>query len=118
MKRVMKKTEATLLTLTLLIAGELVAAAAVGPISGDAGLRDNAYYDTLGKDYDVNIVFNTNNPARLIVVVGLPVLTRRLLTSEVRGAIDTDGAGKIDGAQYATIYWGGQDSKLTDFTTF
>src|SRR5438067_9111933 len=114
----MKKLKSSLLALCVLAGGVMAADAAVGPISGDAGLRDNSYYDTLGKDYDVNIQFNTNNPARLVLVVGLPEMSRTLLVSEVRGAVDTDGGGKIDGAQYATIYWGGQTNKNSNFTTF
>src|SRR5262249_8332894 len=100
-------------------AGSAVAGfAVVGPISGDAGMRDNFYYDTLGKDYDLFVQFNTNNPTEVIAVVGLPLMSQREFLEEVRGTVDTDGAGKIDGAHYATIYWDGEGNHKNNFTTF
>lgn len=92
--------------------------AVVGPITGDAGMRDNNYYDTLGKDYDMYVQFNTNNPVQLILVVGLPLLTQAELLSEIRGTVGTDGAGKIDGSHYATIYWDGESNHKNNFTSF
>jgi len=108
----------SLLALSLLAGNQMAGFAAVGPINGDAGMRDNSYYDTLGKDYDMFVQFNTNNPVQLIAVTGLPLLTQGELLSEIRGAIDTDGSGKIDGSHYATIYWDGESNHKSNFTTF
>src|SRR5437868_6969854 len=114
----MKKLNFGVLALSFLMGSAVAGLAVVGPINGDAGLRDNSYFDTLGKDYDLTVQFNTNNPATIIAVTGLPVLSRTTLIQEIRGAIDTDAAGKVDGAHYATIYWDGQDSPKANFTTF
>jgi len=113
-----QKLRSSLLGLCLFAGSSIVGWAAVGPINGDAGMRDNSYYDTLGRDYDMYVQFNTNNPVQLITVVGLPLLTQGELLQEIRGTVDTDGAGKIDGSHYATIYWDGESNHKNNFTTF
>ena len=78
-----------------------ILAAAIAVIGVAAAAAQSAsYYDPNALDYTLNGRFLVN-PPRLISVAGVPTMTLTDLEPLAPGAIGVDGAGKIDGVQYA-----------------
>jgi hypothetical protein len=101
----MKKLNAKIL-FPLLMAAGLVAAAA----------QSVTYYDSSALDYPLNGLFP--NPPKVLSVEGLPTPAIMDLEPLLQGAIGTDGTGKIDGVQYARVYFGGATSRSNNYATF
>ena len=76
-----------------------------------------AYYDVNAMDYTLNARF-LNSPPRVISVAGLPTPALTDLVPLLQGAVGTDGSGKIDGVQYARVYFGGADDNTNNYATF
>ena len=88
---------------------------AVGVVAATA--QSVAYYDSNALDYSMNARF-LNNPPRVVSVGGLPTPALLDLEPLLQGAIATDGSGKIDGVQYARVYFGGASDRTNDYATF
>ena len=85
----MKKLSVSILVPSIVAAGAVVAAAQNVP-----------YYD-----YPLNV--QLTRPPTVISVAGLPTPTYTLIQPMLQGSIGTDGSGKIDGVQYARVYFPG-----------
>jgi hypothetical protein len=68
-------------------------------------------------DYTLNGRFLFNAP-RVISVAGVPTMTLTDFEPLAPGAIGVDGAGKIDGVQYARVYFGGTGNHTNNYATF
>jgi hypothetical protein len=82
-----------------------------------AAAQSAAYYDSNALDYSMNALF-LNTPPRVISVAGLPTPALLDLEPLLQGAIGTDGSGKIDGVQYARVYFGGAGDHTNNYATF
>lgn len=95
-----------MLALLILAAGMAVAVA-----------QSAAFYDVNAMDYTLNARF-LSNPPKVISVAGLPTPALTDLVPLLEGAVGTDGSGKIDGVQYARVYFGGASDNPSDYATF
>ena len=102
----MKKLKAGLLA-SLALAASLPAALA----------QSTTFYDSSALDYSMNALFLTNPPS-VISVTGLPTPALIDLEPLLQGAIGTDGSGKINGVQYARVYFGGLGDHTNNYATF
>ena len=82
-----------------------------------AAAQSVPYYDSNALDYPLNARF-LSNPPKVISVSGLPTPALIDLEPMLQGAIGTDGSGKIDGVQYARVYFGGAGSHTNNYATF
>ena len=101
----MKKLTVRILAILTLAAGVAAAAA-----------QSSLYFDINAKDYSLNAQFN--NPPSVISAAGLPTPVLTDLEPMLQGAIGTDGSGKIDGVQYARVYFGGAANHTNNYATF
>jgi hypothetical protein len=95
----------------------LLAALALAAGHIQAAAQSVPYYDIHALDYPLNARF-LNNPPKVISVAGLPSPALTDLEPMLQGAIGTDGAGKIDGVQYARVYFGGGSNHTNNYATF
>jgi hypothetical protein len=102
----MKRINVSILAAAIMAAGVVAAVAQSAP-----------YYDKYGMDYLLNAQF-TNNPPLVVSAAGLPTLTLTDLEPTFQGAIGTDGAGNIDGVQYARLYFEGGSNHNNNYATF
>jgi hypothetical protein len=102
----MKELKVGLLASFALAAGLIAAAAQSVP-----------FYDSSALDYPLNGRF-LSNPPKVLVVEGLPTPALLDLEPMLQGAIGTDGSGKIDGVQYARVYFGGASNRSNNYATF
>jgi hypothetical protein len=84
---------------------------------GPAGAQTSTFYDSNGLDYSMNAVF-PNNPPLVSSVTGLPTPSLLDLEPMLQGFITTDGSGKINGVQYARVYFGGLGDHTNNYATF
>jgi hypothetical protein len=82
-----------------------------------AAAQSTSYYDPNALDYTLNGRFLPNAP-RVVSVAGVPTLTLTDLEPLGPGAIGVDGSGKIDGVQYARVYFGGTGNHTNNYATF
>jgi hypothetical protein len=102
----MKELKVGILTSLALAAGLLAATAQSVP-----------YYDSDALDYSMNAQF-LNNPPSVVSVAGLPTPVLTDLEPMLQGAISTDNSGKIEGVQYAQVYFGGAGNQINNYATF
>ncbi len=84
---------------------------------GAAAAQSATYYDINAMDYTLNARF-PNNPPAVVSAAGLPTPALTDLEPLLQGNIGTDGAGKIDGVQYARVYFGGGGNHTNNYATF
>lgn len=101
----MKKLTVSILAIPTMAAGVAAAAA-----------QSSLYFDINAKDYSLNAQFN--NPPNVVSAAGLPTPALTDLEPMLQGAIGTDGSGKIDGVQYARVYFGGAANHTNNYATF
>jgi hypothetical protein len=101
----MKELKVGILTSLALAAGLIASAAQSVP-----------YYDSSALDYPLNVRFIAS--PRVISVAGLPTPTLTVIEPMLQGTIGTDGSGKIDGVQYARVYFGGAGDTNNNYATF
>jgi len=102
----MKKPKAGLLA-SLALAASVPAAVA----------QSTTFYDSSALDYSMNAQF-LNNPPSVIAVTSLPTPALIDLEPMLQGAIGTDGSGKVNGVQYARVYFGGLGQRTNNYATF
>jgi hypothetical protein len=102
----MKDLKITFFTALAIAAGLIAAAAQTVP-----------YYDSNALDYPLNGQF-LSNPPKVLSVEGLPTPALLDLQPLLQGAVGTDGSGKIDGVQYARVYFGGASNRSNNYATF
>ena len=82
-----------------------------------AAAQNTPYYDIHALDYPLNAQF-LSNPPKVVSVVGLPSFALTDFEPMLQGAVGTDGTGKIDGVQYARVYFGGGSNHTNNYATF
>jgi len=102
----MKTLTVGILALPIMAAGVGVATAQTVP-----------YYDSSALDYPLNAQF-LSNPPKMLSVEGLPTPALLDLEPLLQGATGTDGSGKINGVQYARVYFGGASNRSNNYATF
>jgi hypothetical protein len=101
----MKKPTVDILSTLILAAGVVT-----------AGAQSVPYYDSGALDYTLNARFVA--PPKVISVAGLPTPTYTIIQPLLQGTISTDGSGKIDGVQYARVYFAGASDTNNNYATF
>jgi hypothetical protein len=82
-----------------------------------ASAQSVPFYDSSALDYPLNAQF-LNHPPSVLSVEGLPTPALLSLEPMLQGATGTDGSGKIDGVQYARVYFGGASNRSNNYATF